>query len=99
MEPPGAQIAPDSEFELRGDSKPHLHDGIGNVVEGTEVENPEVLALVPLPSPAERRLRDILLARLMLPLTGKTYSGPLEVGEDLMSIEIGEKVVVRRAPR
>jgi ribonuclease Z len=32
-------------------------------------------------------------------LTRKTYSGPLEVGEDLMSIEIGEKVVVRHAPR
>jgi ribonuclease Z len=29
--------------------------------------------------------------------TRKTYSGPLEVGEDLMSIEIGEKVVIHRA--
>lgn len=29
-------------------------------------------------------------------LTRKTYSGPLEVGEDLMSIEIGERVVVHR---
>jgi ribonuclease Z len=28
--------------------------------------------------------------------TRKTYSGPLEVGEDLMSIEIGDKVEVRR---
>jgi len=28
--------------------------------------------------------------------TRKTYSGPLEVGEDLMSIEIGDKVVVHR---
>jgi ribonuclease Z len=28
--------------------------------------------------------------------TRKTYSGPLEVGEDLMSIEIGEKVEVHR---
>jgi ribonuclease Z len=28
--------------------------------------------------------------------TRKAYSGPLEVGEDLMSIEIGEKVVVHR---
>ncbi len=35
----------------------------------------------------------------LIPLTRKTYSGPLEVGEDLMSIEIGEKVVVRHAPR
>jgi ribonuclease Z len=29
-------------------------------------------------------------------LTRKTYSGPLEVGEDTMSFEIGEKVVVHR---
>ena len=29
--------------------------------------------------------------------TRKTYSGPLEAGEDLMSIEIGEQVEVRRA--
>jgi ribonuclease Z len=29
-------------------------------------------------------------------LTRKTYAGPLEVGEDLMTIEIGEKVVVQR---
>lgn len=29
--------------------------------------------------------------------TRKTYSGPVEVGEDLMSIEIGEKVEVHRA--
>ena len=35
----------------------------------------------------------------LIPLTRKTYSGPLEVGEDLMSIEIGEKIVVRHAPR
>jgi len=28
--------------------------------------------------------------------TRKSYSGPLEVGEDLMSIEIGDKVVVHR---
>jgi ribonuclease Z len=30
----------------------------------------------------------------VVPHTRKTYSGPLEVGEDLMSIEIGDKVVV-----
>src|SRR3984893_1439588 len=34
----------------------------------------------------------------LIPLTRKTYSGPLEVGEDLMSIEIGEEVVVHRPP-
>jgi hypothetical protein len=27
----------------------------------------------------------------------KSYSGPLEAGEDLMTIEIGESVTVRRA--
>ncbi len=30
------------------------------------------------------------------PLTRKTYAGPLEVGEDLMSFEIGNNVVVHR---
>ena len=34
----------------------------------------------------------------LIPLTRKTYSGPLEVGEDLMSIEIAEKVAVHRFP-
>jgi len=34
----------------------------------------------------------------LVPLTRKTYSGPLEVGADLMSIEVGEKVVVHPAP-
>lgn len=32
----------------------------------------------------------------LIPLTRKTYSGPLEVGEDLMSIEIGKEVTVHR---
>ena len=31
--------------------------------------------------------------------TRKTYSGPLEVGEDLMSIEIGDKIEVRRTTK
>jgi len=35
----------------------------------------------------------------LVPLTRKTYSGPLEVGEDLMTIEIGEGVVVHRAAK
>jgi ribonuclease Z len=35
----------------------------------------------------------------LISLTRKTYSGPLEIGEDLMNIEIGEKVVVRHAAR
>jgi ribonuclease Z len=32
----------------------------------------------------------------LIPLTRKTYSGTLEVGVDLMLIEIGEKVVIKR---
>jgi ribonuclease Z len=32
----------------------------------------------------------------LIPPTRKTYSGPLEVGEDLMIIEVGEKLEVRR---
>ncbi|HKO12049.1 MAG TPA: hypothetical protein VJV22_08780 [Acidobacteriaceae bacterium] len=32
----------------------------------------------------------------LVPLTRKTYSGPLEVGEDLMSFEIGKSVSVHR---
>jgi ribonuclease Z len=35
----------------------------------------------------------------LVPHTGKTYSGPLEVGEDLMSIEISDKIVVNRPPK
>jgi ribonuclease Z len=33
----------------------------------------------------------------LIPPTRKTYSGPLELGEDLMVIEVGEKVEVRRS--
>jgi ribonuclease Z len=35
----------------------------------------------------------------LVPHTRKTYDGPLEVGEDLMSIEIGNKITVRRPAR
>lgn len=35
----------------------------------------------------------------LMDLTRKTYSGPLEVGEDLMRIEVGEKIEVHRSPR
>ncbi len=31
----------------------------------------------------------------LIPPTRKTYAGPLELGEDLMVIEVGEKVEVR----
>jgi ribonuclease Z len=35
-------------------------------------------------------------AATLMPQTRKTYDGPVEVGEDLMSIEIGERVAVHR---
>lgn len=38
-------------------------------------------------------------AQELIPPTRKTYSGPLELGEDLMIIEIGDKVEVRRFTR
>ena len=33
----------------------------------------------------------------VVPHTRKTYSGPLEVGEDLMTIEVGDQIRIRRA--
>jgi ribonuclease Z len=36
------------------------------------------------------------LAASIVPRTRSTYAGPLEVGEDLMAIEIGETIEVRR---
>lgn len=38
-------------------------------------------------------------ANELIPPTRKTYSGPLEVGEDLMVIDIGDTVTVRRGGR
>jgi|SRR5271163_540658 len=85
---PGAQIETDSwEVEWRGDGRLYLHDGAGNVVEGTEVDDPEVLAVVPLPTPEERRRREIMLARLMLLAADIVLSGEplgLETARDLL---------------
>jgi ribonuclease Z len=36
-------------------------------------------------------------AKEIIPATRKTYTGPLEVGEDLMVIQIGDEVTVQRA--
>ncbi|MGC2100537.1 MAG: hypothetical protein WA651_09075 [Candidatus Sulfotelmatobacter sp.] len=84
---PSVQIDGDSwEGEWRSDGKVYLHDGVGNVVEGIEVDNPEVLAVVPLPSAAERRLRELLLARLMLVMVDIVLAGVplgLETARDL----------------
>jgi hypothetical protein len=49
--------------------------------------SPEVLAVVPLPSAAERRLREILLARLMILMTDHILAGEglgLETARDLI---------------
>jgi ribonuclease Z len=35
----------------------------------------------------------------LIPPTRKTYAGPLEVGEDLMEIDVGEKITVHRPAR
>ena len=50
-------------------------------------DNPEVLAVVPLPSAAERRLREVNLARLMLVMVDIVLAGDplgLETGRDLL---------------
>jgi len=84
---PGAQIDTDSwEGEFRSDGKMLLHDDTGAVIEGTEVDEPEdsseVLGLLP----AERRRREILLARLMLVMVDIVLAGDplgLETARDL----------------
>jgi ribonuclease Z len=38
-------------------------------------------------------------AEILIELTRKTYSGPLEVGEDLMALEVGDRIAVRRPDR
>ncbi|WP_222841390.1 MBL fold metallo-hydrolase [Hymenobacter sp. BT188] len=37
-------------------------------------------------------------AEVLVPRTRTTYAGPLELGEDLMTIEIGERITVTRFP-
>jgi hypothetical protein len=85
---PGAQIDGDSwEGEWCGDGEVYLHDSIGNMVEGTEVDNPEVLAVVPLPSAAEQRRREVMLARVMLVAIDIVLAGDplrLETARDLL---------------
>lgn len=85
---PGVRFDTDSwEIEWGNDGKLRLHDGVGNVVEGNELDNSEVLAVVPLPSPEERRRREVLLARLMLLAADIVLSGEplwLETARDLV---------------
>jgi hypothetical protein len=85
---PGAQIDAGSwEIEWRSDGKVLLHDDTGAVIEGIEVDKPEDMAgVLPLPSPAERRLREILLARLMLVMVDIVLAGDplgLDAARDL----------------
>lgn len=50
-------------------------------------DNPELLAVIPLPSPQERRRREVMLARLMLLATDIVLSGEplgLETACDLI---------------
>src|ERR1700688_4198632 len=85
---PGAQIDTDSwEGEFRSDGKMLLHDDTGAVIEGIEVDEPELLAVVPLPSAEERRRREVFLARLMLLMTDHILAGEmlgLETARDLI---------------
>lgn len=49
--------------------------------------NPEVLAVVPLPSPEERRRRQVMLTRLLLVAVDMTLAGEplgLETARDLI---------------
>jgi hypothetical protein len=62
----GAQIETDSwEVEWRGDGKLYLHDGVGNLVEGTELSEAEV----------EQLTREMLLADVLEAAAAKLRSG------------------------
>jgi hypothetical protein len=86
---PGAQIDTDSwEGEFRSDGKMLLHDDTGAVIEGTEVDEPEDIAGVSaVPSPEDRRWREIMLTRVMLLAIDLVLSGEklgLETARDLV---------------
>jgi hypothetical protein len=85
---PGARIDSDSwEGEWRSGGKMRLHDNTGNVFEGVEVDNPEVLAAAPLPTAAESGRRQVALARLLLVAIDLVLSGEgigLETARDLI---------------
>jgi ribonuclease Z len=54
-----------------------------------------VYSHIAMPGPAassEPSVQDLIA------LTRKTYSGPLEVGEDLMSLDVGDRIEIRRFP-
>ena len=84
---PGAKIDTNSwEGEFHGDGRMHLHDDTGAVIEGIEVDNPEDAGVLAIPSPQERRLREINLARLILVMVDIVLAGDplgLETARDL----------------
>ena len=84
----GARIDTGSwEAEWRGDGKMLLHDDTGAMIEGIEVPEPEDSSEVLVLLPAERRRREILLARLMLVAIDIVLGGDLfglETARDLL---------------
>jgi len=86
---PGTQIGSGSwEGECRSDGTMLLHDDSGNVIEGIEVDAPEdISGVLATPTPEERRLREVNLARLMLVCADLVLSGGqlgLETARDLL---------------
>jgi hypothetical protein len=85
---PDAQIDSGSwKTECRSDGKMLLHDDTGAVIEGIEVPEPEDISeVLATPTPEERRLREINLARLMLVMMDIVLAGDplrLETARDL----------------
>ena len=86
---PGARIDTGSwEAEWRSDGKVLLHDDTGAVIEGIEVPEPEDNSgMLGTPTPEERRLREVNLARLMLVMVDIVLAGDplgLEAARDLI---------------
>jgi len=80
---PGARIDSDSwEGEWRSGGKMLLHDDTGAMIEGIEVDEPEdISGVLATPTPEERRLREVNLARLMLVMEDIVLAGgPLGLG-------------------
>jgi hypothetical protein len=73
---PGARIDTGSwEAEWRNDGKMLLRDDTGAMIEGVEVDAPEDAFALTTPSPEERRLREVNLARLMLVIVDIVLAG------------------------
>jgi hypothetical protein len=86
---PGARIDTGSwETEWRNNGKMLLHDDTGAMIEGIEVDEPEdISGVLATPTPEERRLREVNLARLMLVMVDIVLAGDplgLETARDLI---------------